>query len=179
MDYIIWGIVALVALITTCSKKQHKEQSKKAYTLNYDDMILLDAEELGEGRIGELYKKDVLPVLQKHIPVPAEVSEELDSAEGSYKVTSQGKTYIIYSPKMDMSEGQNWGNATFALFDIVNRQLENSTYHFYAINGGNDLGGMFLTKETYDKAINSLNKKSDWPYLPTEEHPWYGQPHDK
>ena len=80
---------------------------------------------------------------------------------------------------MDVSEGQNWGNATFSLFDIVNRHLQDTSVKIYAINGGYDLGGMFLMRESYDQADNSLENKSDWPYVPTSEHPWYGQEHDE
>ena len=57
------------------------------------------------------------------------------------------------------------------------RQLTDSQYRFYAINGGNDLGGMFLTAAEVGEFKNSLGKKSDWPYLPTQKHPWYGQEH--
>lgn len=147
--------------------------------LNYDEMIFLDAEDLGEGSIGSSYKRDILPILARHVDSTADVIEELDTEVGSYKVSCQGKKYLIYSPDMDMSEGQSWGNATFALFDIVNRQLQNSSVRFYAINGGNDLGGMFLTEETYSQAIKSLSRKTDWPYLPKPDHPWYGQEHDE
>lgn len=168
-------VVVLLGLIVAFSKKQPEEVT----VLNYDDIIHLDAEDLGEGSIGALYKRDVLPILRQHVATPAEVVEEMDSEAGLYKITSQGKTYVIYSPEMDLNEGQNWGNATFALFDIVNRQLQDSPYRFYAINGGNDLGGMFLTLETYDQAVKALKRKADWPYLPTKDHPWYGQPHDE
>jgi hypothetical protein len=75
------------------------------------------------------------------------------------------------------NEDESWGKATYALFSIVNAQLAGSPYRFYAINGGNDLGGMFLTLEEYEAAKRSLKRKSDWPYLPTDEPPDYGQPH--
>lgn len=186
---VLFCIAAVVLVfIVACSKKRanepgvanqgDREQAKDAGVLNYEEMIPLDAEDLGEGSIGEDYKEKVLPVLRKYVAAPAEVIEERDSKGDTYKVTSQGKTYVIYSPGMDLNGGQNWGNATFALFDIVNRQLQNSPRRFYAINGGNDLGGMFLTKETYDRAIKSLKRKTDWPYLPDSSHPWYGQAHD-
>ena len=86
----------------------------------------------------------------------------------SYSVESQGQDYIIYSPDLEDSEGQCWGRATFAFFDIVNKQLEGSTHRFYAFYGGNDLGGMFLKKEEYDAAIKSYKNKKDWPYLPED-----------
>jgi hypothetical protein len=171
----VCGIVAVAVIVIGCGSEKPQETS----ALNYDDMIFLDAEELGEGSIGDSYKTDIIPVLQQYVEAPAEIVEDLDPNTASYKVTSQGQTYVIASPGMDLSEGQNWGNAAFALFDIVNRQLQNSSVKFYAINGGNDLGGMFLTEETYNQAIKSLNRKMDWAYIPTAEHPWYGQPHDQ
>jgi hypothetical protein len=171
----VCGIVAAFTLVAACSKKRPKE----ALVLNYDDMILLDAEDLGEGSIASRYQKDVVPVLKQYVATPAEIMENLNTEANSYTVTSQGITYVIYSPDMNLNEGQNWGNAAFALFDIVNRQLRNSPYRFYAISGGNDLGGMFLTKETYDQAVKSLKRKEDWPYLPEPQHPWYGQPHNE
>jgi hypothetical protein len=64
-----------------------------------------------------------------------------------------------------------------ALFSIVNAQLKNSTHRFYAINGGNDLFGMFLTPAEATAAQKSLPNKSDWPYLPKDEDEWYGQYH--
>jgi hypothetical protein len=173
--FICCFVGVMIVLITACSKKR----PKKFDVLNYDDMFFFDAEDLAEGGIASMYKKYILPVLRQHVTTPAEIAEEIDAKEGSYKVTAQGKTYVIYAPGMDIDKGQNWGNATFALFDIVNRQLQDSPYRFYAINGGNDLGGMFLTRETYDRAVKSLKRKTDWPYLPTPDHPWYGQPHDE
>jgi hypothetical protein len=50
-------------------------------------------------------------------------------------------------------------------------------YRLYAINGGSDLGGMFLTQSECEAARKSLSREEDWPYLPTLEPPWYGQYH--
>ena len=72
---------------------------------------------------------------------------------------------------------QSLGRAAHALFKIINDQLTNSEYRLFAINGGNDLGGMFLTQSELEDARRSLPRPEDWPYLPTPEHPWYGQPH--
>jgi hypothetical protein len=93
-----------------------------------------------------------------------------------YLVTCRGVDYPIYSRAPD-EEGQSWGRATHALFKIVNDQLTKSEYRLFAINGGNDLGGMFLTQTEFESARHSLSRPEDWPYLPTPEHPWYGQPH--
>jgi hypothetical protein len=173
ISIIVCSIAALVAIVVGCTRPEEPT------VLNYDDMIILDAEDLGEGSIGSSYNEDILPVLRQHVASPAELVEELDAEAGSYKVTYQGQIYVIYCPGMDLSEGQNWGNASFALFDIVNRQIQSSSIKFYAINGGNDLGGMFLTEEAYNQAVKSLRRKEDWPYLPKQEHPWYGQPHEE
>ena len=153
--------------------------SKEIFMLNYKEMIILDAEDLGEGGIGASYINEVAPVLRRHGISPAEIVEEIEPEIGSYRVSSQGRTYVIYSPEMDLSEGQNWGNATYALFDIVNLQLQDSPYRFYAINDGNDLGGMFLTKEAREEAILFIKEKTDWPYIPVAGPPWYGKPHDE
>jgi hypothetical protein len=54
---------------------------------------------------------------------------------------------VIYSPALGENDvGRVWARAAHALFKIVNDQLAKSQYRFYAINGGNDLGGMFLTQ---------------------------------
>jgi protease I len=76
-------------------------------------------------------------------------------------VSCLGTDYPIYA-KGD--EDESWGRATFALFDIVNRQLAKTPYRFFAINGGNDLGGMFLTPAQAEAAKKSLPRKQDWRY---------------
>ena len=75
-----------------------------------------------------------------------------------------------------MMKVKAWGRAAYAFFKIINDQLTKSEYRFYAIDG-NDLGGMFLRQSKCETARRSLPGKGDWPYLPTLEHPWYGQ-HD-
>jgi hypothetical protein len=84
---------------------------------------------------------------------------------------------VIHSPSVAGSEENSWGLATYAFFSIVNQQLPEKAPHFYAINGGNDLGGMFLSPEEVSRARATLKKREDWPYLPTKEPPWFGQEH--
>ena len=86
-----------------------------------------------------------------------------------------GVEYVIYSP--DLSHDGSWERATHAFFKIVDDQLSGSDYRLCAINGGNDLGGMFLTTSECEAAPRSLARSEDWPYLPTLEDPWYGQFH--
>ncbi len=86
------------------------------------------------------------------------------------------KEFVIFRPEQE-DQGNSWGLATFAFFRIVNDQLERSEYRFYAINGGNDLGGMFLTPAQAQAARQALPNKRDWPYVPTQEPPWFGMCH--
>jgi hypothetical protein len=144
-----------------------------SFALNYDDMIILDAEALAEGGIKSAYD-ELLPALRRHIPSAAPIEERMDNDAPSYSVVCSGREYFIYGGD---DQDESWGNATFALFDIINRQLERTQYRFFAINGGNDLGGMFLTVAEAEAAKQSLPRKQDWPYLPKLERPWYGQPH--
>jgi hypothetical protein len=64
------------------------------------------------------------------------IDEVIDSKNGAYHVTHEGRTYCICA---DMNDKNSWANATVALFDIVNTQLQESDFHLYAING-RDLG---------------------------------------
>ena len=143
------------------------------YKLDYDQMIILDAESLAEAGIGEAYQ-ELIPKLREFVKEPAAVEEVEDPDRPSYSVRSQGVEYAIYAP--DLAD-ESWGRATYAFFRIVNQQLEHSSLRFYAINGGNELGGMFLTESESEAARLSLPKKTDWPYIPTNEGPWFGQYH--
>ena len=146
----------------------------QAQPLDYEQLIALDAESMAEAGIKDAYAR-VLPSLSKYVPQPAAIEEVIDRTNSSYAVRSPGVSYDIYSA--GTSQEQSWANATFALFDLVNRQLAHHSHKLYAINGGNDLFGMFLSEDQYRGGIASLKKKSDWPYLPTLDAPWYGQPH--
>ena len=147
------------------------------FKLDYDQVVLLDAEDLAEGGINRAYKS-LLPKLSQYVSQPAEIEEVIDNNQPSYAVRYRDRKYPIYSPEVKDQEDKSWGRATHALFSIVNDQLEGSPYRFYAINGGNDLGGIFLTPSESEAARKSLPRKADWPYLPTLDDPWYGQYHD-
>jgi len=150
--------------------------SVMAGSIDYDKLVFLDAEALAEAGIKEAYE-ELLPELKRYVQNSVKIEERLDADQPRYSVVAAGIEYVVYAPGLIDEEGQSWGRATWAFFDIVNRQLTGSQYRFYAISGGNDLGGMFLTAAEVEEFKNSLGKKSDWPYLPTQEHPWYGQEH--
>ncbi len=144
--------------------------------LDYDKMVHLDAENLAEAGILEAYKL-ILPELQKYVPQPAQIEELTDNDVGRYAVKCGTREFIIYAPDLDDKGGESWGRAAVAFFAIINEQLANSQYRFYALNGGNDLGGMFLTPLQAQAAQKALPNKADWPYLPKDEPDWYGQYH--
>src|SRR5215813_5996895 len=140
------------------------EAAQMDFKLDYSKMIILDAEDLAEGGIQAAYK-DLLPELLKYVKEADEITEVLDNKGSSYTVRHHDRTYSIYASEFDDA---SWANATYALFSIVNAQLAGSPYRFYAIYGGNDLGGIFLTSEQYEQARRTLERKDDWPYLPSD-----------
>ena len=146
------------------------------FKLDYDKMIYLDAESLAEQGILQAYQP-IRETLSRFVADPAEIQEVVDHDRWSYTVRCREQEYVIYSPELPDEGGQSWGRATYTFFKIVNDQLAESVYSLYAINGGNDLGGMFLSRMECEEARNSLPRKEDRPYLPTSEHPWCGQHH--
>ena len=144
-----------------------------SFELDYDNLILLDAEDLAEGGIGKAYE-ELLPELRKYVPQPAKIEELLDNETPRYSVKCGPIEFVVYAPELEGELGNLWGRATYAFFRIVNDQLTNSPYRLYAINGGNDLAGMFLTPDQAQESRLSLPKKSDLPYLPTNDPDGYG-----
>jgi hypothetical protein len=106
----------------------------------------------------------------------AAVTEYQDSQTNLYSVEFDGHRYPVHGPNLAVDHA--WGLAAYALFDIINRQLAPADIRLYTINGGNDLFGIFMTPEQADRARTVLTRKSDWPYLPASEPPWFGMFHD-
>jgi hypothetical protein len=144
--------------------------------IDYDAAIQLDAEDLAEAGLRSSYEEDVTPALIELGIHPATVRESIDEASGRYDVQAQGVRYPITGP--DIKAIDFWGNATFALFDIVNRQLEHLEIKFYALYGGNDLHGIVMTPDAAERAKRPLHRKQDWPYIATPEPEWNGAYHD-
>lgn len=146
------------------------------FKLDYGQCVILDADELAKSGFMDTY--DMLrPTLQKHISQPAEIQEVFGDGNANYSIRYGTREFVIYSPELDDKFG-GWGRATFAFFAIINDQLSSSEYRFYAIDNGNGLGGIFLTLAQAMGARGALPKKTDWPYIPTNDAPWYGQQHD-
>lgn len=179
MSFLRDGLAPVLRLFVVCvltTLPAFKPALGAESALDYDRLILLDAEDLAELGIVRAYER-LKPVLTQYVAEPAVVTEHVDHQLPGYSVSSNGVTYAISAPRLPDGRGQAWGRATFALFQIVNRQLDGAGVHFYAINGGNELGGMFLTGDQVRAARRALHERSDWPYLPTLDYPWYGQYH--
>lgn len=152
------------------------DEPEKATTedsLDYEQVVHLDAEDLAEQGIKAAYE-DLLPQLQHYTEVPIEVTEEVDSDAGSYAVLAAGKRHEIWGPTIDSNDG--WARATVAFFEIVNANLGQSSRRLYALYGGNDLSGAFLTSEQYSMARQAIKNPSYFPYMPVMEPPHYGFP---
>ena len=166
MKYLILIIIFLTAAVKV----------PFAYSLDYDGLIHLDAESLAENGMKEAYLK-ILPELKKYVNTPKDIAEINDDSIGLYAVQAGGTRIEIYGPehKADVYEG--WARATYALFKIVNDQLNDSKYRFYAINGGNDLGGVFLDPSEAEESKKHIKRPTDWPYIPSDNGPWFGMYH--
>jgi len=161
-----------MAIVATACKAQTTTNA----TLDYDRLIQLDAENLAETGIGQAYMQ-VLPELQKYVSQPARVEELIDPDLPRYAIRVHGTEYVIYSADSAGSEDASWGTATYVFFKVVNDQLANTDVRFFAVDAGNDLGGLFLTPEQAEASRATLPRPSDWPYLPEAADPWYGQQH--
>jgi hypothetical protein len=144
--------------------------------INYDLAIPLDAEKLAETGVKDTYDSEVVPKLKTYGVSPRPITEIAVSASGVYELNYANGRYPISGPGLRPKDA--WGLAAYALFDIVNRQLHGSDVRLYALNGGNDLEGIFMTPAEAEKARRALPSKSDWPYLPTSEPEWFGMYHD-
>ena len=139
-----------------------------------DKLIILDAEELAELGMASAYHK-IKSRLRSLGIEPLEISEEIDPDKPSYAIQIAGERHVI-SDETTGSE-ESWANATVIFFSMINEQLADSPYKFYAIEGGHDLHGIFLTEEESIAFRAESSRKQDWPYFPVLDPPWYGQHH--
>lgn len=143
-------------------------------SLDYEKLIHLDAESLAEQGMADAYQR-LLPELSRFVEHPAELSEFLDADVPTYAIRCSGQEYLIYSAEEPGTEEESWARATYFFFLVVNSQLTGTGVQFYAIDGGNDLGGLFLSPDQATAAQRGLARKTDWPYIPELREPWYGQ----
>jgi hypothetical protein len=143
-----------------------------------DDVILLDAEDLAKQGILEAYEQ-LHPQLRQYEASNVDIVEEFDDDDDdddTYTVFADGKRYDIRGNGV---EGDPWALATVAFFEIVNGSLAGSSHRFYALYGGNDLAGIFLTDEQFAVARESIGRHTHWPWIPVNHPPDYGFPFDE
>jgi hypothetical protein len=141
--------------------------------LDYDQVVPLDAEDLAEQGMLTAYQA-LLPRLRQYVASPVELTEEIDNDAATYSVCAGGQKFEIWDAGAKNEGG--WERATVAFFHLVNANLATSPYKFYALYGGNDLSGIFLTEEQFAAARRAINQPSSWPWLPVNEPPHYGYP---
>ncbi|TFW20394.1 hypothetical protein E4L96_10510 [Massilia arenosa] len=147
-----------------------------AQELDYSRAIHLDAEALAEQGMVEGYSR-LLPELKTYVAAPLFLNEKVDAERGVYSVLAGGIVQQIFPSPLGGNAYESWGVATAALFGFVNRQLLTAPVKLYAVNSGNDLIGIFLTRRQAEAARKTLKRRSDWPYLPAMQAPWFGQYH--
>jgi len=143
-----------------------------------------DAEDLAEGGICA-FIRDVEPFLGAQGVRVSDFQDEV--TEKSYMVRVGGTLHMIYDA-VDLQRdadgkepGVIWGLAMTRGFKIVDQLLEaaGSSERVYAVNGGNDLFAFFLTPELHRIISGHSDADAkDGPYRPTEDYPWFGQPHE-
>jgi hypothetical protein len=139
-----------------------------------DEAVLLDAEELAEEGILEAYQQ-LHPQLRRYAASEVDIAEEVDADGATYTVFADGKRYDIHGKGV---QEDAWILATIAFFDIVNTSLAHASHRFYALYGGNDLAGIFLTDEQFQLARQRIERHADWPWVPVNQAPHYGFPYD-
>jgi len=142
-----------------------------------------DAEDLAEGGIGQ-FIAELEPFLTAEGVTLPEI-EDNASIDG-YVVNVGGIAHPIYDAadlELDAPEGKAgiiWGLSMTRGFAVVDELLTaaGSEERVYAVNGGNDLFAYILTPELQRVIMEHPDaSRSDGPYKPTEEYPWFGQPH--
>lgn len=141
-----------------------------------------DAEQLSKGGVAQF--------LDELRPVLALRGVDLGAIENrwlvDYRVACGGREQLIWSAAEAARErdheqpGLVWGLTTARAFAMVNRLLRDSgsPERLYAVGTGTNLLAYLLTPELAE-LVSGLTgtRPSEAPYLPTEEYPWFGQPH--
>ncbi|QDU86274.1 hypothetical protein Pla163_34250 [Planctomycetes bacterium Pla163] len=137
--------------------------------------IHLDAERLADRGIRRAYRM-LGPALRRVGVDPWPLSEGGEAIVGTYSVRCGDRTYEIAglhhaSDGLD-DDAAVRARATWALFDLVNRQLDGTGYRFFAVGAGPDLWGWLMSGEQARAAFDAAPEGSrERPYLPNEHPP--------
>jgi len=135
-------------------------------SFDYTRLIHLDAEDLCESGMLEGYAS-VIPAMKKiTAPQPMKEIERKDSDD--YSISIGGIHYPVYIYG-EHDVGDCWESATNVFFHVINKQILDTDYKFYAFYHGNDLQGGFLNKHDVQGIIEqNPNEQNEWPYLPNK-----------
>jgi len=141
-----------------------------------------DAEELAEGGIGE-FLMEIEPLLERMGVPPPDIEERYD--EDGYFLSVNGEDRVIWdTPDLEENErraGWIWGITSARTFALVNDLLARAgaADRLYAYSGGNEQQAFFLTPELREAVCDHPEATPpERPYIPTEEHPWFGRGHE-
>ena len=137
-----------------------------------------DAEDLAEGGIPG-FLESVAPFLAREgVPSP-EIEDRF--SDRSYTMKVAGREHTIYGEldlqREEREPGRLWAIATVRTFSIVNDLLvaAGSEERLYAVNGGNDLFGLFLTPPQFAEIVAYAGADlRGAPYEVRDEPPSYG-----
>jgi hypothetical protein len=164
--------------------KQEFQESRWAAVFGETGRLFhADAEDLTEGGVGD-FLRQIEPFLKAQGISLNHVED--DVSEQGYCVKVNGRRYKLYDTdelhkrEREKQLGLLWGLSGARAFAIVNGLLEEagSEERLYAVNGGNDLFGFFLTAALREAICRYPGvKPANRPYLHTDEYPWFGQEH--
>ena len=141
-----------------------------------------DAEDLAKGGVGEFVTL-IAPFLRAErvrLPVIRD-----DHSTNGYTVWAGEEPHVMYS-REEMARdnihdepGLTWGLSVARSFKLVNSWLAGarSSERLYAVSGGNDVFGIFLTPELFQLIRKHPDASpEDSPYEPNEVYPGFGFP---
>ena len=137
-----------------------------------------DAEDLAEGGVAGFLETISGFLAAEGVRVPR-IEEE--HSESGYALRWDGERDVIWDAtdlaREESEPGRLWGIAPVRAFALVNRWLGSagSPERLYAVNGGNDLFGLFLTPDQFAAIASYAGQdRRGAPYEAKDEPPWYG-----
>ncbi len=168
--------VVLAACSASGTTADADAESVGADPIDYETVIHLDAEFLAETGMAQAYEglqKQSGDLGVRWAPMREMWDGQEKGYDGgeNYRVEVNGKVYPVFGSRPN---DDYWAMATATFFDVVNSQLSERPFKFYALYAGNDLHAVRLTPEQFERA--KLYHKQPWnrPYIPNYTPPNYG-----
>jgi len=116
-----------------------------------DRMFMLDAESLAEGGIAEALA-EVYEEHEDKFKGALECEEVWGDEEESYSLEWGKHRFEVYGPSDPESHEKSWERATVAAFSVLNTYVK-KPWKVYAVGGGEDLWGIFLTPQEHARIL--------------------------